>query len=40
MFKNLIRSSNTSMGIFDSNADGVYGLLAEFSNRSGTLSVR
>lgn len=37
MFKNLIRSSKTSMGIFDSNADGVYGLLAEFSNPSTLL---
>jgi Protein of unknown function (DUF3341) len=37
MFKKLIRSSKHSMGIFESDADGVYGLLAEFSNPSTLL---
>ncbi len=32
MLENLLRSSKASMGIYESTDDGVYGLLAEFSN--------
>ena len=32
MFDNLVRKSKSSMGIYESDADGVYGMLAEFKN--------
>lgn len=32
MLDNLVRKSKSSMGIYESDADGVYGMLAEFKN--------